>query len=131
MPERERKPMFNMRTKYMSDELYEFLEKQINQMPDKTFREYAYKLIIQDFEAHKEIEKNKKKDKHVYDLLLDLEKKMDRQFSDLNKQLSEKTFVAADRSDKLSFNAERLKDKDLSEIDISGDPIEEDLDADF
>ncbi|TCP24455.1 hypothetical protein EV207_12515 [Scopulibacillus darangshiensis] len=133
----DRSPVFNVRTTKMSDGMYAFVEKRIQEMPQKTFREYAFQLIERDIASEKEIELGKEKNRHVYDELLDLRHKMENEFKQLNKKIEGKLTLAKpntlaahqkDAKDNISPLAE--KEGQLVSDEITG-TIDEDYNIDF
>ncbi|CAK6481406.1 hypothetical protein ACPOM7_17435 [Peribacillus castrilensis] len=120
----ERKPVFNCRTSQMSDEMYNYVEKRLKQMPDKSFRSYAFELIERDM--------NEDKDKKtMYDLMKEMKAQMEREFKELSKKIDQKIFAVANEQQAIQFQEKQdIKEGDLATEEVTGS-IDEEYDIDF
>ncbi|MEQ6001490.1 hypothetical protein U2I83_18615 [Bacillus amyloliquefaciens] len=123
---KERKPVLNLRTTQMSDEMYDFIMKQSTK--EGGFREYAFKLIEKDMQEQKETLLNKEKDRHVYDELHSLKEMVLEEFRDLRKKLSQKTFYSEPPEKKTA--SDTIEEGQLITEKITG-TIDEEYDHDF
>lgn len=123
---KERKPVLNLRTTQMSDEMYDFIMKQSTK--EGGFREYAFKLIEKDMQEQKEKLQNKEKDRHVYDELHSLKEVVLEEFRDLRKKLSQKTFYSDPPGKKTA--SDTIEEGQLITEKITG-TIDEEYDHDF
>lgn len=89
----DRTPSFNVRTTQMSDEMYGFVLDKNSE--HGSFREYVFHLIQKDMDQQQQEKINKEKDKHVYDILLELKQDMGSQFKHLNRKIEKKSFVGS------------------------------------
>jgi hypothetical protein len=108
----------------MTDEMYQHVEKSIQEMPDKSFRAYAFKLIEQDM-------RNLENEGTMYDLIKEMKEQMEKGFHTLYDKIENKSFVAADKPQDITFDGKQdIKEGELVTSDVTG-AIEEDYDNDF
>ncbi|MEE3607356.1 hypothetical protein [Bacillus altitudinis] len=127
-----KKPILNVRTDKMTDEMYNHVVQRIDQTQSKTFREYAFELIQKDMMDKQKFLEDKEKDKHVLDLVHELQIEMKREFRDLRKKVDQKTFISSDSPHGHSNDSppREIKEGILADEEVIGS-IEEDYDVDF
>ncbi|SEO08048.1 hypothetical protein SAMN04489762_3436 [Terribacillus saccharophilus] len=130
----ERTPLFNVRTTQMTDEMYDYVLKRLEE--HGTFREYAFHLIQNEMKQEEQSQINKEKDKHVYDALIELKHGMDSQFRHLNRKIEQKNFnlpfdVSDDSSNKKNEENFGTREGQLVRNSPPTGEINEDFDMDF
>ncbi|KLV14969.1 hypothetical protein NSS76_19355 [Bacillus sp. FSL R5-0654] len=127
-----KKPILNVRTDKMTDEMYNHVVQRIDETESKTFREYAFELIQKDMMDKQKSLEDKEKDKHVLDLVHELQIEMKREFRDLRKKVDQKTLISSDLSHGHTNDStpREIKEGILADEEVIGS-IEEDYDVDF
>ncbi|MGE1145680.1 hypothetical protein [Bacillus pumilus] len=127
-----KKPILNVRTDKMTDEMYNHVVQRIDETQSKTFREYAFELIQKDMMDKQKSLEDKEKDKHVLDAVHQLQIDMRREFRDLRKKVDQKTLISSDLSHgHTNDNTPReIKEGLLADEEVIGS-IEEDYNVDF